>query len=113
MLRPALRRQQPDEDVQKPSQARLPAAAATPTRERPLTARTQFGEAGRNGPNYLDAQAKASDRLPPDRHRPLLEDIQMEAERVESDAERACTAANARSESGAQQNDDASGIRSL
>lgn len=48
--------------------------------------------------NYLDAQAKASDRLPPDRHRPLLEDIQLEAERVQGDAERACTPANARSQ---------------
>lgn len=63
--------------------------------------------------NYLDAQAEASDRLPPDRHRPLLEDIQLEAERVQGDAERACTAANARSKSQTQQNDDASGIRSL
>lgn len=100
MLRPALRRQQPEEGVQK-QPARLPADAATPTRERSLTVRTQFGEAGRDASNrwdlnYLDAQAKASDRLPPDRHRPLLEDIQTEAG-VESEAERACTAANAKS----------------
>lgn len=46
--------------------------------------------------NYLDAQAKASDGLPPDRYRPLLEEIQLEAERVQPDAERARRAANAR-----------------
>lgn len=46
--------------------------------------------------NYLDAQAKASDGLPPDRYRPLLEEIQLEAERVQPDAERARRAAHAR-----------------
>lgn len=48
--------------------------------------------------NYLDAQAKASDRLPPDRYRPLLEEIQLEAERVRSDAEGVHRAANARTQ---------------
>lgn len=48
--------------------------------------------------NYLDAQAKASDRLPPDRYRPLLEDIQLEPERVQSEAERVRGAANARTQ---------------
>lgn len=45
--------------------------------------------------NYLDAQAKAPDGLPPDRYRPLLEEIQREAERVEAEAERARRAADA------------------
>lgn len=38
--------------------------------------------------NYLDAQAEAPDGLPPDRYRPLLEESQWEAERVEAEAER-------------------------
>lgn len=44
--------------------------------------------------NYLDAQAKASDGLPPDRYRPLLEEIQLEFSRRQS--RRARRAANAR-----------------